>query len=200
MVADIVRLQGEFSIIGFLDDVNPVRHNTSFCGARVLGGREQLDLLRLAGVEYLIFGFGDCDARLALSELVRSKGFHLATAIHPKAVVASDVVLGAGTVIAGGAVVSPGSCIGENVIVNTCASVGHECIVEDGAHIAAGAHLGGRVKVGRGAWIGIGAAVRDRVTIGARSVIGAGAVVIHDIPDGVVAYGVPAEVARSVSE
>jgi len=79
VVADIVRLQGEFSVIGFLDDVNPVRHNTSFCGARVLGGREQLDLLRQAGVEYLIFGFGDCDARLTLSELVRSKGFRLAT-------------------------------------------------------------------------------------------------------------------------
>ena len=200
VVADIIRLRGDYEIVGFLDDVNPQRHGTEFCGAPVLGGQEQLDVLQRMGVKYLIFGFGDCEARLRLSKLVRAKGFCLATAIHPQAIVAADVQIGPGTVIAGGVVINPGSRIGENVIINTCTSVDHECVVEDGAHIGPGVHLGGKVVVGRAAWVGIGATVRDRVHIGAHSTIGAGAVVLDDIPDGVVAYGVPAKVVRSIVE
>jgi acetyltransferase EpsM len=198
VVADIIRLQGDYEIVGFLDDVNPERRNTEFKGAPVFGGQEQLDILRRRGVKYLIFGFGDCEARLRLSKLVRAKGFCLATAIHPQAIVAADVPIGPGTTIAAGAVVNPGSKIGENVIINTCASVDHECTVEDGGHIGPGAHLGGRVIVGRGSWIGIGATVSDRVRIGAHSIIGAGAVVLDNIPDGVVAYGIPAGVIKRI--
>lgn len=199
VVADIVRLQGQFEIVGFLDDVNPERHNTVFCGAPILGGAEQLDVLHQVGVKYLIFGFGDCHARLRLSESVRSKGLRLATAIHPRATVADGVVVEAGTVIAAGAVINPGSHIGANVIVNTCASVDHECIIDDGVHVSPGVHLGARVKVGRGTWIGIGATVADRVRIGAGSIIGAGTVVIDDIPEGVIAYGVPAKAVRGIA-
>jgi UDP-N-acetylbacillosamine N-acetyltransferase len=198
VVADIIRLRGDYEIVGFLDDVNPERHDTDFGSARILGGQEQLDILQQMGVKYLIFGFGNCDKRLELSELVRAKGFHLASAIHPQAAIAKDVQIGSGTVIAAGAVVNPGSKVGENVIISTCASVDHECVVEDGAHICPGVHLGGAVTIGRGAWIGIGATVKDKVRIGRHSLIGAGAVVLDDIPDGVVAYGVPAKVTRRI--
>ena len=92
----------------------------------------------------------------------------------------------------------PATRIGENVIVNTSASVDHECLIEDGAHIGPGVHLGGRVRVGRAAWIGIGATVIDRSSIGAEAVIGAGAVVVADIPGGVLAYGIPARVIKRV--
>jgi acetyltransferase-like isoleucine patch superfamily enzyme len=35
------------------------------------------------------------------------------------------------------------------------------------------------------------------VSIGERAVIGAGAVVLHDVPGGIVAYGVPARAVRA---
>src|SRR5882762_4126489 len=114
VVADIVRLVGQYEIVGFLDDVNVSRRDTGFSGARILGGREQLPGLAGLGVRHLIFGFGDCAARLELSSLVRQHGLLLATAIHPRATVAVDVSVGAGTVIAAGAVVNPGTVIGEN--------------------------------------------------------------------------------------
>jgi UDP-N-acetylbacillosamine N-acetyltransferase len=100
--------------------------------------------------------------------------------------------------LAAGSVVNPGATLGRNVIVNTCASVDHDCVLEDGVHISPGAHLGGGVTVGRGTWIGIGAVVRDHVMIGAGVTIGAGAVVVKDIPDGVMAYGVPARVVKEI--
>jgi len=198
VVADIIRLQGIYEIVGLLDNVNPQRQGENFCGVPILGGQEQLDYSKDKGIEYIIFGFGDCQARLKLSELVVGKGFSLATAIHPKAIIAADVSIEPGTVIAAGAVVNPGTKIGQNVIINTCASVDHECVIEDGTHICPGVHLAGRVTVGRAACVGIGATVIDRVQIGAGAFIGAGAVVVSDIPDRVVAYGVPARVIRKI--
>jgi UDP-N-acetylbacillosamine N-acetyltransferase len=198
VVADAVRLSGTYEIAGFLDDMHPERRGEAFCGAQVLGGAEQLDGLQERGVEHLFFAFGNCAARLKLAELVSAKGFSLATVVHPRAVVAPDVQVGAGAFIAAGAVINPGARIGANVIVNTCASVDHESIVEEGAHICPGVRLAGGVTVGRAAWVGIGASIIDHVRIGAESVIGAGAVVLKDIPDGVLAYGVPARVIKRI--
>ena len=199
VVADIVRLSATYEIAGFLDDVEPKRHNTNFHGVSILGGREQLDTLRDSGVEYLIVGVGDCAARLKLAEVAREKGFSLATAIHPRAVIAAGVEIGPGTMVAAGAVINPGSRIGSNVIINTSASVDHECVIDDGAHIGPGVNLGGNVTVGTGSWIGIGAKIRDGVVIGARSIVGAGAVVLRDVPDETVAFGVPAKVKRKIA-
>jgi acetyltransferase-like isoleucine patch superfamily enzyme len=45
--------------------------------------------------------------------------------------------------------------------------------------------------------VGIGAVVRHGVRIGEWSVIGAGAVVLEDVPELVVAWGVPSRVVRA---
>src|SRR5688572_24202367 len=122
VVADIIRVSGTYEIAGFIDDVNPKRQ-----GLPIVGGKEQLDRLRAEGVEYLIVGVGDCAARMKLAEVAQEKGFSLATAIHPRAIVAEGVEIGPGTMVAAGAVINPGSRIGSNVIINTSASVDHEC-------------------------------------------------------------------------
>jgi sugar O-acyltransferase (sialic acid O-acetyltransferase NeuD family) len=199
VVADIVRLRGELELVGFLDDVSPERAGTTFCQARILGGREQLDRLLEDGVRFLILGFGKSAARLALAELVRSRGYLLATAIHPKAIVAAGVPIGAGTVIKPGAVVDPGVTIGEQVILGSCTSIGHESVIEDGVRINAGARVSGNVTVGQATMIGAGVTIREGVRVGRYSLIGAGAVVVRDIPDRVVAYGVPARVIRAIT-
>lgn len=200
VVADIVRLRDEYELSGFIDDLNPERAGERLCGAPILGGRERLDALLREGVSNLIFGFGDGGARLKLSELAREKGFRLATAIHPRACVADGVSVGEGTVLAAGAIVNPCARIGANVIVNTGASVDHECVIEDGAHISPGARLAGRVSVGRGAWVGIGASVVAGVRIGAGAIVGAGAVALEDVPELTLAYGVPARAIRRLNE
>lgn len=198
VVADIIRLCGEYEIIGFLDDVNRDRHGARFCGATIVGGRDRLAEYRQRGVEHLILAFGDCKMRLNLSSWIQTQGFSLATAIHPRAVVASSAEIAPGVVVAAGVVINPSASIGVSTIINTCASVDHECRIGNAAHICPGVCLAGKVIVGQAAWIGIGAVVKDRVHIGDNAVVGAGAVVISDVPASVVAFGIPAKFVREV--
>jgi acetyltransferase EpsM len=200
VVADILRLVGEYEVAGFLDDVNEAREAKGFFGAPVFYGRAELPRLKGMGVGHVIFGFGDCAARLRLAGEVRAMGLSLARAIHPKAVVAVDVPVGVGTVIAAGAVVNPGSFVGENVNVAPLASVDHECVIEDGAHLSPGVHLSGKASIGRGAWIGIGALIGDNVRVGADSLVGAGALVLGDVPERSLVYGSPARVIKTLSD
>jgi acetyltransferase-like isoleucine patch superfamily enzyme len=58
--------------------------------------------------------------------------------------------------------------------------------------------LGGAARVGSFSLLGLGAAVLPGVSVGSRSIIGAGSVVARDIPDDVVAMGVPARVSKRV--
>lgn len=196
VVADIIQLRREYAIAGFLDSVDPLRKGELFLGETILGGEEQLDYLLARGIEYLIVGFGDCHARIKAADKALAKGYKLATAFHPSAVIAGDAEIGGGTVVAAGAVINPAVTIGKNVIVNTSSSVDHECYIEEGAHICPGAHLSGGVRVGKAAWIGTGASVIDHIQIGEGSIVGVGAVVVDDIPPGVVAYGNPAKVRK----
>jgi UDP-N-acetylbacillosamine N-acetyltransferase len=197
VVADIIRLGGEYEIVGFLDDERPDRKGLPFCGSRILGGREQLVSLKRYGVQFIALAFGDDFARLRLAARLDSWGFKQPSLVHPGAIVAQGLSLGAGAIIAAGAIVNPQTCIGRQVIVNTAASVDHGCLINDGAHIGPGVRLGGGVHIGRRAHIGIGAIVSDHLCIGDDTIIGAGAVVLRDIPGQVVAYGVPARVIRA---
>jgi UDP-N-acetylbacillosamine N-acetyltransferase len=196
VIADAIRISGARTVAGFLDDVNPTRSGETFCGASILGGREQFDALKRGGISTMVIAIGDCDHRLQMAEAACEAGFHLVTVIHPRAVVAEGVTLGAGTVVMAGAVINPGARIGQNVIVNTGATVDHDCVLEDGVHVCPGVSLAGGVRIGRAAWVGIGSTVIQRVCIGARAFVGAGAVVLRDLPENIVAYGNPARVIR----
>ncbi|MBQ9824274.1 MAG: sugar O-acetyltransferase [Solobacterium sp.] len=56
------------------------------------------------------------------------------------------------------------------------------------------------VKIGDDTWIGANSVILPGVTIGKNTVIGAGSVVTHDIPDNVLAFGVPCRVIREIGE
>lgn len=192
VVIDIVERQGVYRIIGLIDDA-PERHGQEFFGYRVLGGQEVLKGHRRCGI---LVAIGDNKARERIHNQVKALGYELAQAIHPSVQRARDVSIGPGTVIMAQVAINSGTVIGEGVIVNTGATIDHDCRVGDFAHIAPGVHLAGNVTVGALTQIGIGACAIPGVRIGERTLIGAGAAIVTDIPDGVVAVGVPARVMR----
>lgn len=179
----------EMEIVGFLDD-DPALKDTRVLGLPVLG---KLSDLPATPHDCIILGIGgNADRARVYAELVQARK-RFATAIHPSAVLAPDVIVGVGAVLAAGSVINPGAKIGENAVLNTCASLDHHGVLGAHAHIAPGAHLAGNVQVGEGAFVGIGACAVPGVRIGAWSVVGAGAAVTQDVPDHATVGGVPAK-------
>lgn len=131
--------------------------------------------------------------RIDLLMRLDAQGYRPLTVIHGRAFVAADAELGRGCQVLALAAVCVGTSLGDAVIVNTSASIDHDCVIGDGVHVAPGARLAGEVVVGNHAFIGAGAVVLPRVRIGAYAIVGAGAVVTRDIPDGATVRGNPAK-------
>lgn len=161
---------------------------------RHLGGDDALAALDRTAVR-LINGVGsnrDTSFRSRLFDQAKTLGFSFASVLDPSALVDGSVVLGEGVQVLARAVLQFGTTIGDNVIVNTGAIVDHDCRIARDCHIAPGAVLSGGVSVGAGSHVGTGAIVIQGVCIGRNVTVGAGAVVVDDLPDGVIACGVPA--------
>lgn len=124
-------------------------------------------------------------------------GFSIVNAISPAAIVSPSVRLGFGIAIMSGGIVNAEAQIGNFAIVNTGASVDHDCRIGEGAHLAPATALAGNVTAERLAFMGVGSTAVPGVRIGESAIVGAGACVLHDIPAGATAWGVPARIMRS---
>jgi sugar O-acyltransferase (sialic acid O-acetyltransferase NeuD family) len=193
VVLDIVHSEGRYEVIGLVDSYRAV--GESALGCTILGGIDQMGRLfeerQLAG--YLI-AVGDNFARGSIADEVGRAvpAIPLVSAVHPRALIARDAIVGPGTVAMAGAIVNPGAQVGRCCILNTNASLDHDAVMDDYSSLAPGAAVGGNVHVGAFSAIGIGASVVHRVRIGTHVVVGAGAAVIRDVDDLVIVVGVPA--------
>lgn len=184
VVADISKKLGYEEIV-FFDD-NP---EVDYCGTYPVVGVTQ-NILECNCHAFV--AIGNPMVRSRLVEKLMQYGKDIPVLVHPRAVVAEDVQIGAGTVIVAGAVVNPGVQIGTGCIINTCSSVDHDCIVGDYVHVSVGAHVAGTVLIGHHTWVGAGATVSNNLNICANCMIGAGAVVCKDIVEEGTYIGVPA--------
>ena len=129
VVLDTVRQQGTYEPVAFIEDGSGAWEQRSRSGLPILCGREHLAQLRSDGVEGMVIAIGGEATRVALATIAVDAGFQLCTIVHPSAVICPDVRIGVGTVVFAGAVVQTGSQIGDNVVVNTCASIDHDHLV-----------------------------------------------------------------------
>jgi sugar O-acyltransferase (sialic acid O-acetyltransferase NeuD family) len=171
-------------------------------GARILGypvlgpiadwSRQSIDALAM--------GIGNNRKRKRVFESLTNSGATLVSVIHPRTIVGTGVRLGRGVVALSNVVVNADTSIGDNVILNTAATVEHDNIVAAHAHIAPGVVTAGEVRVGEGAFLAIGARILPRISIGDWATVGAGAVVTDHVRDRATVAGCPArEVRRHVA-
>lgn len=124
----------------------------------------------------------------------RFPSIHWQKLIHPKAYVHDSSSLGPGTVVFAGAVIQPDVTLGAHVIINTSASVDHDCVIGSYTHVAPGCRMAGGVKLDEGVLLGVGSSVAPLISVAQWTTVGAGGVVVHDLPSYSVAVGVPARV------
>lgn len=125
-----------------------------------------------------------------------SPALYFPALIHPSAVISHASDIGAGSVCMPGAIVGPNSRIGRFCILNTRASIDHDCSMADFSSLAPAAVTGGRVAIGERSAICIGAIVRHGVSVGQDCVLGAASYLHHSLEDYWLAYGTPAKPVR----
>ena len=142
-IADIARALDE-APVWFLDD------KTTAVGTDVvISGPIRSQIPRHIATHRYVVAIGATAIRRELSEMILAAGGELATLVHPTAVIAPDVTIGAGTVIMAGAIVNTGTRIARFAVVNTGAILDHDNIVEDNVHVSPGCVLAGRVACRR---------------------------------------------------
>lgn len=182
------------AIIAGIVDPEPTLARINILGVPLLGGDDVVNNYSPSEIQ-LVNGLGSVglpDNRQQLFQRFKEMGYKFVTVIHPSAIISTDVVLGEGAQVMAGVVIQPGTHIGINSIVNTRASVDHDCIISDHVHVSPGVTLSGGVTVGAGSHIGTGATLIQGISVGSGCLVAAGAVVTKDIADSAKVRGVPA--------
>lgn len=190
VVADILESCCTFGNIYFFDDVK----RGEFAGYEIKGTID--DLGRYAGQNSLVYvAVGDNYQRKQIVDQIDANcpDVIYGTAIHREAIVSHTAKLGAGCVVMAGAIIAPGCWLAPHCIVNTRASLDHDGAMQAFSSLAPGVVCGGNVSIGYGSAICIGAVVREKVNIGSDVIIGAGSLVLNDVPDDILAFGLPLE-------
>jgi sugar O-acyltransferase (sialic acid O-acetyltransferase NeuD family) len=181
------------AVAGLLDS-DSARHGFQLLGVDILGGD---DIAESAGPSEFtlvngIGGVSNTDQRRGVFEKFRALGYDFLSVIHPSAVGVNVIDFGDGAQVMAGAVMQPRTRIGANSIVNTGATIDHDCTLGDHVHVAPGATLSGGVSVERCAMIGAGATVIQNVVVGENAFVAAGATVVSNIDAGARVGGTPA--------
>ena len=192
VVIDIIEQQGDYDIAGLLDD-DPRLQGKRVFGYAVLGARAQSRALQAKQLRHVIVAIGDNASRADVAAYLGLQGWRFVSAVHPRASIARGVKIGPGSVVMAGCVLNADAHLGRHVIVNTAATVDHDCRIGDGAHIAPGCHLCGDVSVGAGSLLGAGCIVTPGVKLGREVVVGAGSTVIRDVAESKTVSGSPAK-------
>lgn len=195
VVIDILKKYPEYEIVGYLDDDVKLQ-NKKINNLPILGKISDLkNLFQKKKIERVIIGIGNVDmkARRTVFEKLIEMGIELVNAIHPTAIISDNCKIGRGVLISAGTIINPGTVIGDNVVIYTGSIIEHNTILKNHVYISPGVILSGTVTIKENTFIGSGAVVIPKITIGKNVLIGAGAVVVEDIPDNVVAVGLPAK-------
>lgn len=191
VVIDVLIKQGA-TILGIVDS------DSSKIGNQILGvniiGNDDSVLLYSKDEICLVNGIGSVGSTRLRKNIFmefKSQGYKFATISHPTAIIGKDVIIAEGSQIMAGVIIQPGVVIGENTIINTKASIDHDCTIHSHAHISPGVTICGGVLVGEGTHIGASTTVIQGVEIGANVVVGAGSLVLKNVTDNKVIYGSP---------
>jgi len=122
----------------------------------------------------------------------------LPSIIHPSVQIASSARVGNNCIVMAGCVLAKNVALHDLACVFSGTVLEHDTVLRCNVIMGPRVTTAGNVTIHSHTFIGAGAVISPHTTIGERVVVGAGSVVIKDIPEGHVVYGVPARVHRKV--
>ena len=173
--------------IVFIDDVVEADRIN---GARVLKFQESINSFPTDRLLFLI-SLGNPSDRKKVYELIKNRGYSLATWIHPRAEINLEVRIDEGGIVYE-SYIDDRVYIGANAMVYKNAVIGHDSVIGRDSVISVNTFVGGHCRLGERVYLGAGAGVRDQINVGNDTVIGLNSAVYKDIPDNMAAIGNPA--------
>ncbi|WP_286263320.1 acetyltransferase [Thalassotalea atypica] len=189
VVADCAEKADEYDEIFFIDAIYP--NTTQVLHWHIKASSE--DWQKYINSADFVVAIGNNETRLRLTKELIERNANVVSIIHPSAQVSSYSTIGQGTVIFANAVINCSTELGIANIINTSATVDHDCKIGDGSHVCPGAHIAGGVNLGKHCWVGIASAIIQCVNITNNVTIGAQACVLNNISASGTYVGTPTQ-------
>lgn len=193
VIADISEKNG-FEPVFFDDKFTEIAKSGKW---KIIGNFQDL-VLSIKKYTNVFVGIGDNHLRAEKQLELEHYGFKFPVLIDPSAQISGYSTIQNGTVVMPNSVVNIHSTIGKGAIINSGSIIEHDCKIDDFSHISPNATLAGNVHIKEKTWIGAGTTIKQKITVGKNSIIGAGSIVLEDLPNNVLAYGVPAKTIKNV--
>ena len=173
--------------------------HSDFRSYPIIGGCDDLEKFK-NDYSHAFVCMADPKTRLHFIERLIAAGYEIPNIIHPQASVSKSAVMGIGINVDALSVIGPDVKIGDGCMINIGVMISHDSELSEYVTVSPSASTMGYVKLGKYTFVGGGACIVNNVSIGENVLIAAGAVVVSDLPDNVLAAGVPATVKKSITE
>lgn len=194
LVQEINAAQPCFEVLGFVGPADPGNLPAPYLGSDA----EILQQDFQPSKPSVIVALGDGKLRSKLLSAYAAGGYGIASLVHPTAKIGLRCQIDEGAIICAGAILTVDIAAGPGLVANLNSTIGHDCQLGDCVTLSPGCHLSGGTVCGDGVSLGTGAVTLPNTRIGAHSQVGAGAVVTRDLPENVVATGIPAKETRKL--
>jgi len=183
----------------FYDDVNEDIGDFLYDRFPILKSEEEVvAFFKNASPEFTI-GIGDPQLRFKLYEKFSKLGGAFTSTVSPLSLIGNyGNVISLGCNIMTSTVITNDIKIGKGVLINLCCTIGHDTVIEDFVELCPDVNVSGNCYIGKFSFIGTNSTILPKVTIGKNVIIGAGSVVTKDIPDNVMAFGIPAKIIKEI--
>tara|TARA_Y100000992_G_C21259839_1_gene490645 strand:- start:185 stop:784 length:600 start_codon:yes stop_codon:yes gene_type:complete len=174
-----IAILNKYEVVHFFDDRADIIKEFIFTPIK------NIDYLssHLNDYDAFFVAIGDNKMRNNKIKWLKENKANIVNLIHPDSTVSKFSSLGVGTCVMANAVINAGTFVNEGVIINTSASIDHDCKIGDFAHISPNCSLSGNVKIGKFTHLGSGTSVHPGIKVGDNVKTGVGSKIFKDILD-----------------
>jgi sugar O-acyltransferase (sialic acid O-acetyltransferase NeuD family) len=183
--------QTPWDVVGYADS-DPTKRGRLHAGRAVHGTIEEMGRDFHGRDLWFFCAIGENDVRAKIVRIAEKFGWKPATLVHPTAVLASNVEIGAGSYIGPVSVISVNTKIGAHVIVDMHVSIGHDAVLKDFCAVFPGARISGCCCLGEYALVGSNATLLPGTLVGDRAIVGASSLAHGSVEPDTTTFGVPA--------
>lgn len=188
-IKDINRVENRWEIAGFIDD-NPHALDGYECDYPIIG--TIADWQPKEDEEFAL-AFGSPALKRKIVGILKGKGAHFATIVHPTAMLSEFAHCGEGLIMFPYSKISCNTTVGDFVTL-LATPIGHDTVIGDYTVISGGCNVVRNVMIGKDVFLAAGVCIAQDIVIGDGAYLGLGSVVLKDVPPGATVFGNPARV------